>query len=41
MIDDIANGGFAFVRLLQSIHTRAKKRRKWYISTKFTNLYTK
>jgi hypothetical protein len=28
MIDDIANGGFAFVRLLQSIHTRAKKRRK-------------
>ena len=28
MIDDIARGGFAFVRLLQSIHTRAKKRRK-------------
>ncbi len=28
MVDDIANGGFAFVRLLQSIHQRAKKQRK-------------
>ena len=25
MIDDIANGGFTYVRLLQSIHARAKK----------------
>jgi|TARA_B100001094_G_scaffold332280_1_gene403679 hypothetical protein len=28
MVDDIANGGFAFVRLLQSIHERAKKNQK-------------
>ena len=26
MIDDIAKGGYTFVRLLQSIHDRAKKR---------------
>ena len=28
MIDEIANGGFMFVRLLQSIHQRAKKKLK-------------
>ncbi|SVC12747.1 uncharacterized protein METZ01_LOCUS265601, partial [marine metagenome] len=28
MIDEIANGGFIFVRLLQSIHQRAKKKLK-------------
>ena len=26
MIDDIAKGGYTFVRLLQSIHDRAKKK---------------
>jgi hypothetical protein len=26
MIDDIAQGGYSFVRLLQSIHDRAKKK---------------
>jgi hypothetical protein len=26
MIDDIAKGGYSFVRLLQSIHDRAKKK---------------
>ena len=28
MVDEIANGGFGFVRLLQSIHQRAKKNQK-------------
>jgi len=27
MIDDIAKGGYTFVRLLQSIHDRAKTKR--------------
>ena len=27
MIDDIAKGGYTFVRLIQSIHDRAKKKR--------------
>ena len=28
MIDDIAKGGYMFVRLLQTIHARAKSKRK-------------
>jgi len=28
MIDDIAKGGYMYVRLLQTIHARAKSKRK-------------